>query len=45
MDRSCATCKHFEKKLTEEPCLQCNIALRNDKWEANDDGRKTDSDN
>ena len=34
---SCLTCKHFNKKMTEEPCLSCNICLRNDKWEAKDE--------
>lgn len=31
---SCSTCKHSDKKITEEPCLDCDIRVRNDKWEA-----------
>ena len=33
---ACRTCKHYFKKLTEEPCLSCDIRLGNDKWEAKD---------
>lgn len=24
-ERSCGTCKHFEKLITEEPCTSCNL--------------------
>lgn len=32
----CSTCKHGDKKITEEPCLNCDIRMRNDKWEGKD---------
>ena len=34
--RVCGTCKHEKKDITEEPCLNCDIRMRNDKWEAKD---------
>lgn len=30
---ACSTCKYRDKGITEEPCLNCNIRLLNDKWE------------
>lgn len=35
--RSCESCIHFEKKLTEEPCLICIDG--DNQWEAKDDDR------
>lgn len=32
---SCSTCKHCNKKITEEPCLDCDFRVEyNSKWEA-----------
>ena len=31
--RSCVNCKHENKDICEEPCMDCNITLGNDKWE------------
>ena len=33
-EHTCSTCKHWDKKITEEPCLDCDIRMRYDKWEA-----------
>ena len=33
----CGTCKHFEKKITESPCDECDGWCR--KWEARTDER------
>ena len=32
-EHSCLTCKHENKDICEEPCMDCNITLGNDKWE------------
>ena len=31
LPRCCATCKHWSKMITEEPCFICNNSY--DKWE------------
>lgn len=32
--KSCTSCRHLYKMITEEPCYQCN--QKHDKWEPED---------
>ena len=32
-ERTCSTCKHFDKEPTAEPCIDCDYG-ETDKWEA-----------
>ena len=33
LSRACLTCKHSQKKFSEEPCMGCDIQNGNSKWE------------
>lgn len=40
-NHSCATCKYEHKGICEEPCMDCDIRLGNDKWEAKNGNTNT----